>query len=233
MPQCQGIKTNGDRCQRQDSGFINLNAPHLHFCTTHWGVYDRRVTIRARLTVIVAQQHHHVGTCHKWIGEQRWCGRQCEGDNLLCNGHGHAAKERRIARQAADQARRLQAIRNRNIVAAYQVRIPALSWRQVVDDMFLHPRQDFTLNDVYDISLDYFRNPSMIEPDFTHRWQFERYWRWNVHGRIGQPDLDNPPVIAQPPPPPPPPRPNNLAAIARDAQNVHTAAVSQQTNNGL
>jgi hypothetical protein len=77
-------------------------------------------------------------------------------------------------------------------------------------------------------------DPVVIEPDFLHRWQFERYWRWNVNGRVG-----NPPNLLVPPQHVPPlnlpaqPQPTNLAMIARDRQNVHTTAVSQQTNKGL
>lgn len=234
MPQCQGFKTTGERCTRQDTGFIHLDATHLHFCTTHWGVYNRRVAERRRLTVVVAEQHHRVGTCHKWMAGERWCGRVCEGHELLCGRHGHRAAAREAERRAAAQRARERVQRNREIEQFYRNHVPAMSWRQVMDHVFIHRLMDLGIGDVYDICFHYFMDPVRLEPDFVSRWQFDRYWRWNIAGRDGNPpDLVNVHVIPPLHIPAPPPQPNNLAMIARDRQNVHTTAVSEQTNKGL
>jgi hypothetical protein len=78
-----------------------------------------------------------------------------------------------------------------------------------------------------------FMVPVVDEPEFRQQWQFQVYWNWVIAGRNGAaPNL----LGALPPQPqlvPPPPRANNLQAIARDAQNVHTAVVAEQTNKGL
>jgi len=227
MPQCQGIKSDRSRCVRQDDGFIHLGATHLHFCRIHWGVYQRRVETRRPLTVVVQEQHHRAGTCHHWIRD-RWCGRVCEGNGILCDRHGTAAAERQIQRQAAVEQQRQRDLRIQQCLAWYYEQQPAMTWRQVVDHMVLNPRENFTNVDMYRVCIRYFTNPLVIDPEFTHHWQFEMYWRWNIRGRVGiPPDLLQLQIV------PPPPLRNNLAAIAADRQNVHTRVVSEQTNKGL
>jgi hypothetical protein len=69
-------------------------------------------------------------------------------------------------------------------------------------------------------------------------WRFERYLGWILNlERDAEPDLVNPPqfrvegrVVNDVPLAP---RPRTLNAIAADRQNVHTAVVAEQTNNGL
>ena len=234
MQQCQGFKTNGDRCQRAENGFIHLDANHLHFCRTHWEVYHRRVIARRPLTVVVAEQHHHPGTCHHWISNSdRWCGRDCEGNALLCDRHSAAVAARQAERQAAAELARQRDQRNQEAEQFYRNHVPAMSWRQVMDHNFEHPRPGLDFGDIYTVCFRYFLHPIVLEPDFVHRWQFDRYWRWNINGRVGNPpnltDLQVVPPLQLPPPPPR----NNLAAIAADRQNVHTRAVSEQTNKGL
>lgn len=230
MPQCQGIKSDRSRCIRQDDGFIHLDATHLHFCRIHWDVYQRRVEIRRPLTVVVVEQHHRIGTCHHWTRDH-WCGRLCEGNGILCQRHGTALVERQAIREAAAEQHRQRELRILQCHQWYQDHDPAMTWRQVVDHMILNPRENFTFGDMYQVCRRYFMNPVVIEPEFTHHWQFELYWRWNMNGRHG-----NPPDLLHPQPLPivaPPPLRNNLAAIATDRQNVHTRAVSEQTNKGL
>lgn len=233
MQQCQGFKTTGDRCDRHTTNVVHPNAGHLRFCPIHWGVYDRRIAIREHLTVVVAEQHHRRGTCHKWVAGQRWCGRTCDETHLLCNIHAPAFE----ARNAIAEQQRQRIVRLTHILEWYRHQVPALTWRQVIDHIVTHPPPELVVGDMYTICFRYFMNPVAVEPEFRQRWQFDRYWRWNVvHHREG-----NPPDLLIPPPAilpfvgiaPPPIRNNNLAAIAADRQNVHTAAVSEQTNKGL
>jgi hypothetical protein len=222
MPQCMGIKGNGERCARGDSGFIHLEATHLHFCSMHWDVYDRRSEIRRRITLVHAEQHHVAGTCHKWISNQRWCRGQCGENELLCPQHIHAGeiRERRREAIAAQDARITDLLR--------MYRRGVMTWRQQVDHIYQHHGNEIRPV-LYQVSHRYFRSRALAEPDFHQEWQFYEYWRWvAVLNRAGPP-----PGLVRPTPLVPPPTRNGLAAIARDNQNVHTRVVSEQTNAGL
>lgn len=222
MQRCMGLKTDGTRCGRQETGFINLNATHLHFCQTHWNVYNRRVTIRAQLTVVVAEQHHQPGTCHKWSNDH-WCGNECGGNHLQCVRH-RVAQHRRDQR---NQRIREEEQRRTNTLLFYRNHIPAMNWRQVIDHLWRN-QPDLDAGDKYMVARRFFWQAN--DPEFNQDWHFARYWNWHREGAIGQPpDLRVPiqfPVA-------PPVINRGLHAIARDPQNVHTAAVSEQTNKGL
>jgi hypothetical protein len=221
-----GFKTTGERCQRPDNGNINLHAAHLSFCNIHWGVYDGRVGDRMHLTVVIADQHHHAGTCHHWIGHTRWCGQICPPDSLLCITHAANARVREERRAAERQAQQDEADRINTLLEWY--RANPMTWRQVMDHVFV-TYTAATRAVKYRVCRTMFLNPGVIEPDFLHDWQFQEYWAWCVRGRIGHaPDL-----VARPVQLVPPPRPAGLAALARDGQNVHTRVVVEQTNKGL
>ena len=223
-----GIKSTGDRCTRDETGFIHLGAPHLRFCSTHWNAYGRRIVIRERLTVLPQEHHHRVGTCHKWVGDTRWCGQICAQGSFLCTNH-IADDVRRRQRQ---QALREQALREAEAIEVLQTVYGAqnITWRQVVDDLTLTNLQSRRV--MYTVAREMFIHPPVVEPQFRQEWQFHLYWRWAINGRNGPP-----PALTEPPPavvfPPPAPRAAGLAALARDAQNVHTTVVVEQTNKGL
>lgn len=218
-----GIKADGERCTRQDNGFINLTAHHLNYCSTHWPVYDRHVTIRAQHTVVVAEQHHRAGTCHKWVADERWCGRHCEGEAILCETHFGAAETRRQRRQVDT------ALQDRVDQLYNWYRTQPITWRQQMNHMFEHHRAE-EIRILFRVAHRYFRNTNVLEREFNAEWQFDQYWRWAINGRVGQPPNLVPPIVM---PAPPPQLRNGLAAIARDVQNVHTRVVSEQTNKGL
>lgn len=223
-----GLKTDGHRCNRPDNGTIHLEATHLHYCRTHWDVYDRHVEARRHLTEVVEEQHHRAGTCHHWMPTgRRWCGNLCENGMLLCRRH-HENTEHRIQREEAlQEAIRIETEAVRAGVQQY--RQQQLTWRQVIDDLF-QPENNFTPRIRYRIARQVFLNPVVPDPDFVYDWQFRLYWNWNLEGRLGPaPNIVVPPL--QLPHYPPPAR--GLAALARDAQNVHTAVVVDQTNKGL
>ena len=227
MPQCMGLKTDGRRCNRPDNGTILPEAQHLHYCTIHWGVYERRVDTRRRLTAVVREQHHLDGTCHHWVTTgRRWCENICENGMLLCPRH-HENLEHRIQREeAAQEAARLEREAVRAGVQQYRER--QLTWRQVMDDLF-QPQNNLTPRLRYRIARHMFLVPAVPDPDFVYDWQFRLYWNWNLEGRLGPaPNLVVPPLqLPQHQPE------RGLAALARDAQNVHTAIVVEQTNKGL
>ena len=222
-----GLKTNGDRCDRNDTGFIHLDAPHLHFCQTHWDVYNRRLAIRRQLTVVVAEQHHRRGTCHKWVAQERWCGHICPEGSLLCLTHAENDRQRRQQQQARQEARRVENDLIENTIVMFEDQ--NMNWRQAIDTMTAG--NNLTRQVMYRVSRRMFLHPVVLDPGMNHEWQFNVYWQWAIGGRIGPaPDLNQRPAqfVLQP-------RVNTggLAAIARDSQNVHTTAVSQQTNAGL
>lgn len=226
MQRCMGLKTDGTRCDREETGFIHLQAPHLHFCSIHWPVYNRRVQLRARLTVVVAEQHHQPGTCHKWVSNQRWCGNECGGNHLLCVRHRVAQRER------DERARRIQEQddRRNNAFFFYRAHNPPMTSRQVIDHLWTQ-QPDLTAGDRWSVGRRMFVHFRHDDPEIRNDFQFNLYWDWNRRGRIGQPpDLTVPPLQL---PVPPPVIQRGLQAIARDPQNVHTAAVTTQTNKSL
>jgi hypothetical protein len=104
------------------------------------------------------------------------------------------------------------------------MRQPPLTYREVIDDVFRRPR--LNRGDRWTIAARYYRD---INPD---AWQnghddpFNEYFEWRLRGGQGLPPFDAP-LMA-----PGVPR-GNLHLIAMDRQNVHTRAVSQQTNKAL
>jgi hypothetical protein len=99
-----------------------------------------------------------------------------------------------------------------------------MTYREVIDDVFRRPR--LNRNERWTIAARYYRD---INPD---AWQnghddpFNEYFEWRLRGGQGLPPFDAP--LMQPGVPR-----GNLHLIAMDRQNVHTRAVSQQTNQAL
>ena len=117
-------------------------------------------------------------------------------------------------------------------------RVPVADWQVVTRDALALPAFEFRTRvqlarRFYQLTVD------------TWSWRFERYLNWILRGEHDPPpDLVNPPLIGggarahleeEVPQVAPvvPPRPRTLQAIAADRQNVHTAIVSRQTNDGL
>lgn len=228
MQQCMGLKTDGARCDREETGFIHLHANHLHFCSIHWPVYIRRVMIRARLTTVQAEQHHEPGTCHKWVAGTHWCGNECGGNNILCVRH-------RVAQHVRDERNQRiheEADRRNNAFMFYRDHNPPMTCRQVIDHVWTE-QPDLTAGDKWNVVRRIFLHMRHNDPEIRGEFQFDRYWNWTRNGRFGPPpDL----AIQIPPlqlPVPPPVIQRGLHAIARDPQNVHTRYVTEQTNKGL
>jgi len=234
MQRCMGIKGDGERCETHPPApHVADHLPHLHFCRRHWRVYNRRVEIRQQMPEArqLGLTHLQPRQCHKWNGHE-WCERERDGESLLCVHH----SQQHLRRQ--EGLRRRQEHRDRLIALEqhYRESVPAPTWRQVIDDLFMnHPQ--LTRADAHHIALNYFLQPVVFDLEFHEHWQFQLYWRWNINGRNGPPpdltvrfvpQLQAPPVAYRVPPAAP-----TLAAISLDRQNVHTRAVSEQTNKGL
>lgn len=223
-----GIKTDGVRCARMSTVRADIYepAPHLHFCALHWDVYTSRVAQRVRRHQGNHQHHHQGGTCHHWISSGvRWCGLDCGG--ILCPAHLLAT----INRQEAKRIREEHTLRIRTIFATYRDHDAVMNWRQMMHNILERDDLHLARADIYHICRMYFNHRAPFEVGFREHWQFSIYYRWIVQGARGDPpDLTHQPM---PDPPPVPRARNDLAHIAADNQNVHTRAVSQQTNRGL
>ncbi len=216
-----GIKTDGHRCTRMSRTVRAPDAPHLHFCATHWRTYDDHVEmVRARNPFV--NPNHADGTC-LWFVRRRWCGNPAVEGTHQCQHHLDMVQEgdhRQQARIAFDQ-------RVRNEFEAYRAHDPPMTWRQVLDDLY---QRDLDRDLRFVVGRRYFFNPALAEEGFRHPRQFLRYWEWRLNGGGGDPpnlelEAQGPqPVVV---------RRTDLAALAHDRQNVHTAPVSDQTNRGI
>jgi len=239
MPMCMGIKTDHNLCERQaHAGAHQDNEPlHLHFCSIHWTTYSRHFE---------AIGHHHVdGGCIHHT-RTRWCiNVNVEGTPPQCQHH-------RLRHQALLQRRqeeRAQQDRLDAVLTEWMRRVPVPDWRHVIGEALQIHRVDF--RDQVNLARRFYQ---LTVERWT--WRFERYLIWIVQGAVGpEPDLVNPPrfgargFLEENVPPAdgpagpreqvaaalavPVPRPRTLHAIAADRQNVHTAVVARQTNDGL
>lgn len=217
MQLCMGVKLDGGRCSRVSREVRDPNAPHLHFCVTHWRTYDNRVeSLRERFPD--RNPNHVEGMCLCYE-RRHWCRGIAEPGSIFCERH-------RTLREEAEQARQERVAEEQRmnaILEDYQTRQPLMTWRQVVDDMMQRPDWN-ALRPIQWMILGrrVFRH---LDEQADER-QFIHYWRWRLHGGHGDPPEPN----AQPLPAPPL---HTLAGLARDRQNVHTRPVSEQTNRGL
>ena len=208
--QCMGIKADGTRCQTYDNR-TREPIPHLRFCGVHWRSYTNRVERIARSHPgdAVDLHHHRAGMCLNFLSHRRnaWCTNQVTPGHLQCENH-----------------QPLPVIDPQHELELYQLRQPPLTYREVIDDVFRRPR--LTRGDRWTIAARYYRD---INPDAWqngHEDPFNEYFEWRLRGGQGLPPFDAP-LMA-----PGVPR-GNLHLIAMDRQNVHTRAVSQQTNKAL
>ena len=226
MPPCQAFKTNHQACGKNASRRAGDTHPdHLHLCGTHKNSYMRTVDLDT------AHVHHTPGRCFhtaRVVVEHprlriivlRWCPQQAEADGILCAEH-EAHRQRLIERQQElDDERAII----RGLVDGLVAEDPPIPWARAVRIL---AAVDGIRPDIRRAAAEqYFNLPRTreLEPGQGGRWRFRVYWNWVAGGNIGpEPNVD-----AAPPPPPPPV--GGLRALAQDTQNVHTAAVSQQTN---
>ena len=140
-------------------------------------------------------------------GDHRWCG-ELTPDGNFCRLHRRNNVQR--AARHDQQQRRIRIIRlAREELTVQHGHLP---WRDVITPLF-HQPDPLQIN--YEVGLQYYLLFVDREP-----YGFRLFWHWLAQGAAG-----NQPDIA-------PPR-HGLAALARDAQNVHTAPVSAQTNAGV
>ena len=206
--QCMGIKADNTQCQSRC-----LREPHdpthLRFCGVHWRSYTKRVERIAHFHPgdAVELHHHQAGMCLNFHTRTRnaWCRQPVAPGELHCQAH-HP----------------VPVVEPELEVEVYEQRQPRLTYRQVVDDVFRRPA--LTRNQRWIIASRYYRN---INPDAwlngPHDDPFNDYFQWRLMGGQGLPPDEVRPQVPR----------GELRTIAQDRQNVHTRAVSQQTNRGL
>lgn len=240
MP-CIAIKSNGRVCGRiARRGEDDTHPAHMLLCGQHIAQYNRHYVAAGNL-------HHAQGHCTQFLTTRRWCGRNALEGHTVCALH-QAAAQRKIERE---EARLLRARQIRDFTREFRERVPLPSWLIASAEIF--HREDIPRDIRYEVALRHYYHWAVGEleqnpmwRDQRPRWRFDRYWDWLGAGADlnAMPDIDVPPAhappvivipvrMANPNAPPPAPRAaavNDLARIAGDTQNVHTAAVTRQTN---
>jgi len=208
--QCMGIKADGtqclSRCHREPH-----DPPHLRFCGVHWRSYTKRVEriVRFHPGDEVERHHHQAGLCLNFHSRgNAWCRNHAAPGHLQCENH-HP----------------LPVIDPQHELELYQIREPRMTYREVIDDVFRRPR--LNRGDRWTIAARYYRDINPNAWEHGENDPFNEYFEWRLRGGHGLPPNEVRPGV-----PPQVPR-GNLQLIALDRQNVHTRAVSQQTNKGL
>ena len=207
MQGCTAIKDDYHVCGGRVAQHVHGIPDHVHLCHIHLPIYLRH------------SEHAgdpEAGKCQKWLTTSRWCTRNAIDGELICGYHLRLREQRALRNQ--QQAARRQRIQTM-LMIFFQAN-PRLTWREVARAMFNQPAE--AEDDIrYAVAMRYYEMTSRDRNIV----RVARYWDWLIGGEQG-PD---PTLAAQPAPPPPVP---DLARIANDAQSVHTAPVSQQTNAG-
>jgi hypothetical protein len=149
------------------------------------------------------------GKCCMFLTTNRWCQHDAVDGERLCAHHVQA------------RGRREEIIANRNrmreiALDAYN-RHPRPTWQAFIDEIIA---QDIPADSKYAITVRYFQLVANIPiRNFRNRYD------WALYGRVGPEPV--PLDVEQRP------RQQELARLAADSQNVHTTAVSNQTNAGM
>ncbi len=224
LPQCCAIKADGNRCTSRASRLdADTHPEHLDFCGTHKPCYNRMVH------QVFDHTHHTPGRCYHtaraWAGmplarRTVWCPFAAEAGQMFCGTHAQRQANRAARAVAANNDREMV----QTLFMALRDQEPQPTWRQAAQVIFLMP--DVALEIRRKAAFRYFQRFAWdVAIPVPARWRFDAYWRWIVDGQQGpEPDLVAPPVQPQPPPAP------ELGRMARDPQNVHTRAVTDQTN---
>lgn len=204
--QCMGIKADNTQCQSRCLREPH-NPPHLRFCGIHWRSYTKRIERIAHFHPGdgIELHHHQPGMCLNFHSRgNAWCRNHAAPGHLQCENH-----------------EPLPVIDPQHELELYQLIQPPLTYQQVIDDVFRRPR--LNRGDRWTIAARYYRD---INPDAWHNGHddpFNEYFDWRLRGGHGLPPNEVRPQVQR----------GNLQVIAMDRQNVHTRAVSQQTNKGL
>lgn len=205
MPHCHAYKSDLLRC----------NA-HVHaeggFCGTHTATHARRIQ---RSGV------RPVGTCEAYLTTHRWCGHAVVLGDRLCEHHV-------VVRQRSEE-RQLAAGVDRAMLTELLNTFPLLTWADVMDRMFADETRPIGRR--RHIAQRFFNIRANVVPE-----AFDDRWDWLMEGRVGEEPLGVPFILPHWAPQLAQIQPvvvGDLQRLATDNQNVHTNAVTKQTNDGL
>lgn len=204
MPRCIALKSDLRRCTSNAHG-------EGERCRTHQRIHEERVRSNGPL---------QAGKCHCWLTTGRWCSNDHLENDVLCTRHARKRDE------AETVVRRWQEDIGADI--AFWNTVPRPTWQHVMDTVIADETRDNARR--YRVARWYFGR-FLIPGQLTYA-VFEARWTWAAGGRVGPEPVAPAPgipialiarAVTQP----------TLGAIATDRQNVHTTAVTQQTNAGL
>lgn len=220
MPQCQFYTAGFVRCSRRGLGDTD-------YCRTH-------APKAAALGPRPAEGHC---LCVRFIdGQDQWCGQPHHPEETICTWHWQRvtlANQRAQERQAREEFRRQ---RIEVLVQEYFVQQPLPHWQDVArdtrvrrtlprnDPRFIHPADAQTIARRYFI---------LTTPDTEPVTTFTDFWvgLWIQAHEVAMEERDVMGLV--PPPAAPLPPMGQMGRLAADSQNVHTAAVSKQTNSNV
>jgi len=223
MPRCAFYTAASTRCTH--GARINSD-----YCGTH---------IRKGEALGPRPAETHCHCTRRVAGEEQWCGLTRRIGEEVCEWHWG----RMEVRQAREEQRRQEALHIQAAEDAYLAQVPRLTWQEVTravrqrmrlpvgDPQRLEDHTAFAVARRFFMATAPVELPGTVMTDFwVDLWREER----------GLPPMEQQPVMwapvhwvppAEDQPPPPPMGP--LGRLAADRQNVHTTAVTQQTNDNL
>lgn len=206
MPRCTFYTSQFTQCTRHGNDGTD-------YCASHVGKAERLGLRPER-------------TCPCVVNNNRWCGRALEVGQDICAVHA-ARITQRIERRAEEQVQRAEAqLMVAQIVQGFMAEEPRRHWRAVTDIMVGrsrlpagHPEALRLMPAMNAARRFYMLNAGpedMMENVFINQW-------------LGIPEED----VAPAAPAAPAPAMGQMGRLAADGQNVHTTAVSTQTNSNV
>jgi hypothetical protein len=234
MPRCQAIKQDGRQCTFIDVAHDQPNNPHpqhLRLCGVHRATYFRNVQA-------VGGIQHAVFHCFNVVrrnGRLQWCPNDAFPGLTLCD----QCNNRVVRRVQVANAHRDENIIARELAIQIAEAPNPPTWQHAtqmiyeLQELHLSVRGRKLAAHTY-YQTDTARNLELPQWRHMPEWRFLRFWRWLRAGMHGEPILNVAPHDPRPAEAPAPavvrPQATELGRIARDSQNVHTAAVTNQTN---
>lgn len=225
---CQAVKASRHLCGKPASrGPADTHPAHLHLCGIHKNTYNHTLEQ-------VEGIPHPPGRClhvilGPWEGAplrrvRQWCPHDAAEGAPYCPGHEARRLEYIVLHPGAAPGAPVDIVRA--LVEGMVAQDPPVSWQDAA--RALAGAAEIPLGIRHRAARQYYRLERTRALDVGWPggppWRFNLFWTWVLGGEQGaQPNIDQAPL----PPPPPPP---GLAALARDGQNVHTRAVTDQTN---
>jgi len=212
--QCQFYTAKSTRCTRGcDAG--------VDYCRTH---IPKAEALGAR------PAEGHCLCVRRVHGEEQWCGQPHRAGETVCEWHW----QRMTWRIEEQERERQRALFEEATLQAYLNQDPQQQWPAVARHLRMRARTaandpiHLTIQNAYNIARRYFLRTT---PQDMPVLVFNNFWQilWEQEQGIWVAEAEN----LVPPPAAPLPPMGQMGRLAADTQNVHTAAVSKQTNSNV